>query len=130
MARHIGQGWAFPPHLDDRNRVMMVSGDVDLRQSIFIILNTVPGERVMRPDFGCRIHELLFAPANEYTAAVAERYITEALKRWEPRMDLRRVRVTPGRQEYGELLIDIVYAIKGSSDERDLIYPYYLIPED
>ena len=128
MSRITGRGWAFPPHLDDRDRIAMVEDDTDIRQSMFIILNTVPGERVMRPDFGCQIHELVFSPANEYTATQAERYVREALTRWEARIELQEVTVTPGNTEYGELRIDIRYRVKNHVEENNLVYPFYLTP--
>ena len=83
----------------------------------------------MRPDFGCEIHSLIFWPANDHTAGIAERYVKEALGRWEPRIILQRVTVTPGGTKLGELFIEIVYQIKGQHDQRSLVYPYYLTPE-
>lgn len=124
----IGQGWAFPPQLSDRNRMSTVSEDLAIRRSIYIIINTVPGERVMRPDFGCEIHSLIFMPANDQTAAVAERYVREALVRWEPRITLKDVSVSPGGTELGELFIRIRYEIKSTYDLRSLVYPFYLTP--
>jgi uncharacterized protein len=123
-----GRGWAFPPHLGDQNRLQLVSDDIDIRQAIYIIIFTAPGERVMRPDFGCQIHELVFAPANSETAALAERYVREALVRWEPRIDLQEVKCTPGNTERGELMIEVSYKLKNQFDLRSLVYPYYLIP--
>jgi phage baseplate assembly protein W len=128
MSEIIGRRWSFPPRLSDRNRVGLVDYDTNIKQSIYVIINTVPGERVMRPDFGCEIHSLIFHPANEHTAAVAERYVREALTRWEPRIILKDVTVTPGASEYGELFINLVYQIKGQHDVRSLVYPYYLLP--
>lgn len=128
MPETVGRGWAFPPRLDSRNRMAMVEDDADIRQAIYVILNTAPGERVMRPEFGCRIHELVFAPANAATAAMVERYVTEALGRWEPRIRAERVTATPGAAEVGELLIEIVYEIKDRHDVRSLVYPFYLNP--
>jgi len=125
----IGRGWAFPPQLSDRNRISTVDYDTNIRRSIYIIIHTVPGERVMRPDFGCRIHELIFDPANNETAATAERYIREALTRWEPRIILREITVTPGATELGELFIRISYQIKANYDPHSLVFPYYLVPE-
>jgi uncharacterized protein len=125
---HIGRRWSFPLRLNDRNRMSTVAGDAAIRQSIYIIVNTVPGERVMRPTFGCMIHEIIFHPANYQTAAIAERYVTEALEMWEPRINLQEVIVTPGGSDYGELLITINYEIKGQPDPRSLVFPYYLIP--
>lgn len=138
MANVLGQGWAFPPHLDERSRIELVEGDDDIRQSLFIILNTAPGERVMRPAFGCRIHELLFWPANNHTAAIAERFVTEAIVRWEQRIDLKQVRVIPGVFEaddqfgnmtyLGALQINIIYLPKDQQIVHSLNYPFYLTP--
>jgi len=128
MSDITGRGWAFPLYLDDRQRIAMVEDDADIRQSIFIILNTFPGERVMRPEFGCRIHELIFWPVNEQTAYVAERYVTEALNRWEPRIRVHEVTATLGDEDWGEIRIEIVYEIKSQRDVRSLIYPFYLTP--
>lgn len=129
MSIFLGRGWAFPPQLSDRDRMSMVQDDADIRQAIYIIVNTHPGERVMRPEFGCEIHALIFSPANDQTAAMAERYVREALARWEPRITVQEVRATPGGTQYGELVIEIVYEIKASHDRRSLVYPYYLMPD-
>jgi phage baseplate assembly protein W len=124
----VGRGWAFPPRLDDRDRMALAQDDADIRQAIYIILMTAPGERVMHPDFGCKIHELIFSPANDETAATAERYVQEALGRWEPRIRLERVTATPGNGQYGQLDIEIEYEIKSKHDKRSLVVPFYLIP--
>lgn len=125
----VGRGWSFPPRLGDRNRISTVTDHTNVRQAIYVIINTIPGERVMRPDFGCEIHSLVFAPANEQTAATAERFVREALNRWEPRIVLENVIVTPGGSELGELLIEIVYRLKANYDPNSLVVPYYLAPE-
>lgn len=130
MENVIGRRIAFPIHLSDRNRIALVDGDAAIKQSIFLIIYTIPGERVMRPDFGCEIHSLMFAPANDETAAAAERYVREAIERWEPRIILKEVSVEPGATEYGELFIRIVYQLKGKHDVRSLVYPYYLTPQE
>lgn len=128
MTDVTGRGWAFPPRISDRDRITMVQDDADIRRSIYIIINTAPGERVMRPEFGCEIHSLLFWPANDQTAAVAERYVRDALGRWEPRITLTDVVATAGNPEIGELRIEIFYQIKDQHDERSLVYPFYLLP--
>jgi uncharacterized protein len=128
MSSITGRGWAFPPRISDRDQVTMVQDDAEIKQSIYIILNTFPGERVMRPEFGCEIHSLIFWPANEQTAAIAERYVTDALHRWEPRIRLQSVNAKPGDYNLGELLIDVVYQIKDQHDTRSLVYPFYLTP--
>lgn len=128
MSGFLGRGWAFPPQLNDRDRVSMVEADTDIKQAIYIILNTAPGERVMHPDFGCNIHEMIFWPANDQTAAIIERYVTEALTRWEPRIRLHEVRAVPGAADFGQMLINIVYEIKQTHDKRSMVYPFYLTP--
>jgi phage baseplate assembly protein W len=126
---YIGRRFGFPVQLGDRNQISMVGDDLAIRQSIYVIVSTVPGERVMRPTFGCEIHSLIFDPANEDTAKVAERYVREAIQMWEPRITLHEVKVTPGGTEIGELMIEVNYVIKGSNDPRNLVFPYYLIPQ-
>ncbi len=125
----VGRRVAFPPKLNDRNRLSLVGDDAAIRQAMYVIINTVPGERVMRPDFGCEIHSLIFDPANDQTAALAGQYVREALRRWEPRITLNEIIVTPGATELGELFIRISYTIKGDHDVRSLVYPYYLNPQ-
>lgn len=125
----LGRGLSFPLRLSDQQRLQMVSDDDDIRQAIYIILNTIPGERVMRPEFGCEIHSLIFHPANRQTATLAERYVREALNRWEPRIELRSVRVDPQPGDQGVLLINVVYRTREDYDYRNLVYPFYLLPE-
>lgn len=123
----VGSRVTFPFRLGDRNQIGMVTDDLAIRQSIYVIIHTVPGERVMRPEFGCEIHSLIFSPANYQTAAIAERYVREALTRWEPRIDLNEVEATPGTADRGELFIKVSYSLKGEHDPRSLVLPYYLM---
>ena len=129
MSSIVGKGWAFPPKIGERDMMRMAEDDADIRQAMRIILGTAPGERVMRPDFGCRIHELIFWPANFETAEIAKRYVTEALQRWEPRISLQDVTVTPSNGLYGSLTIDIAYEIKTRNDKHNMVYPFYLTPQ-
>ena len=124
----IGKGWAFPPQVDAQGHIALVSNDTELEQSIRIILATQPGERVMRPTFGCRLHELVFMPNNMDTAIRAQEYVDEALGMWEPRVEVQRVEVRPNPHRDNELLIEIDYLIKNTRDARSLVYPFYLIP--
>ncbi len=126
----IGKGWAFPPGLDHRGQLALVGGEAEIEQAIRIILNTAPGQRVMRPEFGCRLQELVFAPNNSQTAGLAERYVREALGRWEPRIALERVNVTPDPENQARLLITVQYRIKATHSARSLVYPFYLLPEE
>jgi len=126
----IGKGWAFPPRLDHRGQIAVVDGPTEIEQAIRIILNTSPGQRVMRPEFGCRLHELVFAPNNSQTAGLAERYVREALGRWEPRIDLEKVEVASDERNRARLLVSVTYRIKATLSSRSLVYPFYIIPEE
>lgn len=129
IAALLGKRIAFPLQLDDRNQLAMVDGDTAIRQSIYLIIMTVPGERVVRPTFGCRIHELIFDPINAQTAITAERYVQEAIHRWEPRIEVVDLDVSLGDYDRGELIININYKHKDRPDPRSLVFPYYLNPE-
>jgi len=123
----IGRGWAFPAILDARGAVALTNEENELIQSIYIILSTAPGERVMRPEFGCRIHEYIFDPANSSTAAAVEQAVKSALDRWEPRITLTEVTVTPSPDTYGMLMIDLHFTVKSTREETSLVYPFYLM---
>lgn len=129
MNNVVGKGWAFPPKIGERDMMRMAEDDADIRQAIRIILGTALGERVMRPDFGCRIHELIFWPANQETATLAERYVREALLRWEPRIRIESIVATPGGSRYGEIQIEISYEIKSRHDKHSMVYPFFLTPQ-
>jgi hypothetical protein len=123
----IGRGWAFPTTLDSRGAVALTNEENELVQAIYIILSTAPGERVMRPDFGCRIHEYIFAPANTSTAAAVEQVVRAALDRWEPRIILTEVTVTPSPETYGMLMIELNFTVKATREDTSLVYPFYLM---
>ena len=126
----LGVGWKFPVSLDNRGQIALARYEESIRQAIWIILSTAPGERAMRPDFGCRIHELVFAPNNITTAGMAARYVDEALGRWEPRIELQRVDANPDPDDPARLVIVIEYRVSDRHSNRSLVYPFYLIPEE
>jgi uncharacterized protein len=126
----IGRGWNFPPRIDPQGGVALTTERNEIDQSIFIILSTSPGQRVMRPAFGCRLHELIFAPNNSYTAAQARRYVEDALGMWEPRINVTDINVFPDPEENSRMIIEIQYEIKATRDRRSLVYPFSLIPEE
>jgi phage baseplate assembly protein W len=128
----IGRGWGFPVGADVTGGIRL-SGDLtEIEESIAIILGTSPGERVMRPTFGCRIHELVFAPNNSETLGLARRHVEEALGMWEPRVDVTSVHVTADADdmERGRLNIELTYTVRGTKDARTLVYPFYLIENE
>ena len=131
MAKEIlGSGWSFPPQIDPQGGMALTNERNEIQQSIWVILSTSPGQRVMRPTFGCRLQELIFAPNNSHTAAQVRRYVEDALGMWEPRINVIQVRVQPDPQEAARLSIEIEYQVKTTRDRRSLVYPFYLIPGD
>ncbi len=128
MNDFLGTGWGFPPRPDGRGGITLVSAEDKIAQAIWIILSTAIGERVMRPTFGSRLHELVFATGSAETLGLAELYVKEALTFWEPRIELTGVHasIDPDRDQV--ILVDIDYVIKATHDERSLVYPFYQIP--
>ena len=124
----VGIGWSFPLGTDATGGIAMAGGDRDVAQAIRIILATAPGERPMRPEFGCRINQFVFAPANAATSGAIAREVRDALEQWEPRIDVGEVRVRYDATDVGVLYIDIGYRIRGRNDSRNLVVPFYVIP--
>jgi phage baseplate assembly protein W len=125
----IGQGLAFPLQINPRGGLALAAGERDIEQAIGIVLNTMLGERVMRPEFGCRIHELVFAPHNAATEGLAALYVREALDRWEPRINVLAVDIETDPAHDGALLINIKYRVRDTHNERSIVYPFYLTEE-
>jgi phage baseplate assembly protein W len=124
----IGAGWAFPLRTDPTGSIALVRGGQEIVESMRLILGTAPGERPMRPEFGCAIHDLVFAPADAATAGRIAYEVRLALERWEPRIELADVIVQFDTGEAGKLLIDVRYTLRGSNDPRNLVFPFYVIP--
>lgn len=124
----LGQGLAFPLQQTPTRRLKLVSGETDIQQAIRIILGTMPGERLLRPEFGCRIYELVFAPNDAATEGLIVYYVREALARWEPRIEVQDVTVQED-DAGGCLQVQIHYRIKATHDERSIVYPFYLLGE-
>ncbi len=124
----VGVGWAFPVHTDPTGSIALVRGEREVVESIRLILGTAPGERPARPDFGCAIHDLVFAPADASTAGQIAFQVRASLERWEPRITVDDVQVDFGEAENGTLYIGIHYRIRGSNDPRNLVFPFYVIP--
>jgi hypothetical protein len=126
----IGTGWAFPPGVDARGRIALVQGEVDIDQAIRTIILTPIGQRVMRPHFGCRIHELLFHPNNASTFTLARHYVLEALAFWEPRIRVESVEVSVDPEQHERMWVNIRYEVKSTYDKRALVVPFYRIPHE
>ena len=126
----LGQGLAWPLQIDPRGGIALARGERDIAQAIRIILETSPGERVMRPQFGCRIHDLVFAPHDPATEGLVMHYVKQAMERWEPRIDVQSVEVGADPGHDGALLITINYRVKDTHDERSIVHPFYLAGEE
>src|SRR5215475_3943448 len=121
----IGRGPRFPLLPGAGGALAMVGGDALIRQSIEAILDTDPGERIMRPEFGCGLRRYLMEPNTTTTRAAMQRDIDDALSRWEPRIEVTNVAVTPG-EEPSLVWIEISYTRLADRREDDLVYPFYL----
>ncbi len=124
----LGSGWKFPPRLDTRGRIELAHQEQDIEEAIYMILMTNKGERPMRPEFGSELSRLQFAPSDAATAGLARRYVQEALLRWEPRIDLVQVHANPDPASPSRLMIDVRYRIRANNNERNLVFPFYVIP--
>jgi uncharacterized protein len=126
----LGSGVAFPLRVDRRGSLALVSAEVDISEAITIILGTAPGERPMRPEFGCGIHNYIFETVDPYTIARLEQEVRIALDRWEPRIDVLDIDFGLDRVDHGEVVIEIGYVVRTTNDLRNLVYPFYIIPAE
>lgn len=121
----LGKGWSFPIALDDSGAIAMAEYEESVRQSVWNILGTAKGERVMRPDFGCGIYDLVFEVNSASTAGKVAQEVKESLLLFEPRIDVRDIQVQPG--DSSELLmISIEYEVRATNNMFNLVYPFYL----
>ncbi|MCF6155905.1 MAG: baseplate protein [Candidatus Brocadia sp.] len=123
----LGRGWKFPVKVDTATgKIAMSEYEQDIKESIWIILSTSKGERVMRPDFGCGIHDLVFAPINTTTMTLVENSVREALTLWEPRIELIKVETSDKQASEGKLSVSIDYRVRVTNNRFNLVYPFYL----
>jgi phage baseplate assembly protein W len=126
----LGKGWKYPVEVDRSGSIAMSELDEGIRQSIFIIIGTAPGERVMRPTFGCSVHDLVYAPNNINTASLAAHYCVEALQKWEPRIDEVEASAAQSDDDPARLDIAIKYKVRATNSSRNLVYPFYVRRSD
>lgn len=122
---HLGQGLAFPLGVSSQGGLAISTAGQSVRESIWLILLTEPGERLYRPEFGCRLSELSFAPINSETLMLMRIWVKEALERWEPRIDLEDVLARP-QADKGTVFLVINYRLKQTYERQSLVYPFYL----
>jgi phage baseplate assembly protein W len=128
MTDFLGVGWQFPVGVDARGRVALARGERDIEQAIRMILSTPVGQRIMRPEFGCRIHELMFEPNDGSSAGLAAHYVERALGMWEPRSEVLEVSIAIDPDDGARMLVTLRYEIKTTNDRRSLVFPFYTIP--
>src|SRR5690242_11912979 len=116
----LGNGWAFPLRISPSGGIELSRQILDIDEAIRIILATAKGERHMRPQFGCGIHDLVFAPNNPTTRGLVESYVREAIGWWEPRVEVQEVQVSSDTDDGNVLLINVLYQVRATNDERNL----------
>lgn len=122
----LGEGWTFPPRVEpDTGRIAMIAHEEDIRESIRIIVETSRGERVMRPDFGCGIHDLVFDVVSSATLRRVEREVGEALRRFEARIDEVSVTVNATDVHLGRLDISVDYIVRSTNQPGNFVFPFY-----
>lgn len=134
MAQFVGRGWSFPLRVDSSGAFGLSGGEDDVAEAIRLILGTSPGERPMRPEFGCAVHELVFDTVDASLAGRAAALVSAALTRWEPRIEVLAVTARPddggGADAPRALRISVDYRISATNDRRNLVFPFYSIPEE
>ena len=123
----LGRGWSFPVRVDEKTGAVRLSEyEADIQQSIWIILSTAKGERVMRPDFGCGIHDLVFEVINTTTLTDIEEKVREALALFESRIEVRQVKALTNAGIDGQVRISIDYDVRGTNNQLNFVYPFYI----
>jgi len=126
----IGSGLAFPLQVDRRGGIALARDETDIEQAVELILGTAPGERPMRPEFGCGVHDYVFDSIDASTIGKMEEAIRDALDHWEPRIVVDTVQFDLSGVDEGRLMIDIGYRIRVTNTLRNLVYPFYVIPAE
>ncbi|HET9530901.1 MAG TPA: GPW/gp25 family protein [Blastocatellia bacterium] len=123
----LGRGWKFPVGVNPATgRIAMSDAEQDIREAIRIILETAPGERLMRPDFGCGIHDLVFSTISRATLGLFESRLREAIIKWEPRVEIVRVDISTREASNGKLEIELTCRVRETNNEFNLVFPFYL----
>jgi phage baseplate assembly protein W len=129
-ATFVGRGFYWPLQVDHTGSIRMTDGAADLDRSMAVVLATAPGERVMRPEFGCKIWDLLFEPVTANLLGLMAQCVREALAQWEPRVEVEDVRTVPDPNDPTLVSIHVTYRVKATNDRRNLVYPFYVIPHE
>jgi len=122
----LGTGWKFPLQVSPSGRIAQASYEQRIEESVYLILSTAKGERVMLPKFGCGIHELVFSPNNSTTLSVVTHMVRETLVEFEPRIDVLDVRVDSVTEQPNLLLIRVSYRVRSTNAINNLVYPFFI----
>ncbi|GAB4396921.1 MAG: GPW/gp25 family protein [Microscillaceae bacterium] len=123
----LGTGWKFPPSFDKAQQtIAMVSEDQDIRESLFILLSTRPGERVMRPEYGCDLQAFVFENMNATNLNFLKKIISRSVRYFEPRIDLDDITLNLDKLEEGQLLISLHYRVRTTNARSNIVFPFYL----
>ncbi|MEI6067226.1 MAG: GPW/gp25 family protein [Methylococcaceae bacterium] len=122
----LGVGWKFPLQVTPGGKIAQARYEQRIEEAIYLILSTAKGERLMLPDFGCGIHDLVFAPNNAGTEAMVVQTVRTALVAYEPRIDVLDINVETPPEQLNLLLIRISYQIRANNALGNLVYPYYI----
>jgi Bacteriophage baseplate protein W len=123
---YLGVGWQFPVRVGANGGLVYSRAEQDVQEAIWLVLSTARGEREMLPDFGCGMHDYVFAPKNADTITGVAHAVREALTRWEPRIDVVDVRVDPGLTGDDPLLVRVDYRVRSNNAFQNLVYPFYV----
>ena len=126
----IGRGIRFPMRVDHTGSIALTTGPDEIDRAARVIIATAPGERVMRPEFGCRIWDLVFEPVNANTLGLMAQAVREAVAQWEPRVDVEDVVVSPDGNDSSLVHITVTYRVRTTNSRRNLVYPFYVIPRE
>ena len=129
-ATFVGRGFSWPMEVDHTGSIRLTDTVEDIDRSMRIVLMTAPGERVMRPRFGCDIWDLLFEPVTPNLLGLIASAVYEALGQWEPRVQVDEVVPVPDVDDGGLVRVTVTYHVKATNDRRNLVYPFYVIPHD
>ena len=122
----LGTGWRFPIQLNSRGGIAMSRDDEKIKESIRIILGTAKGERVMRPDFGCDIHDFVFETMDRTTLTMIESTVRDALINWEPRIEVQSVTISADEDARGRIMIAVTYRVRETNSEFNMVFPFHL----
>lgn len=126
MGNFLGVGFRFPFSVDPAGGISMSKFEDNVEEGVRLALGTAKGERLMRPDFGCGIHDLVFAPNNVGTHTLVSHHVEEALAKWEPRIRNAEVEVRADPDQEERILVELRFEIRATNSVHNLVFPFYL----